>query len=499
MPSLPSTAGGGLELLAIVKHDCPVCDQVLPALDAAAVRIVSQSDAHDTTEQAARLSLSRTPELDADLELSDRLDPDGVPALFLLQDGAERDRVIGIDVERMNALAQAAGARLGLDGLPAWRPGCASRTRDPEVAEWLAARRARREGRILAREWELGELEDPQEALHARGVTDGLPVVPPSPERVVAMLAHTARDPQEFVAEVPPYGGTATVEKVAINTVLAGCAGPELPLVLAAVQAACQEPFALHGLIATTAPAGPVVIVSGPHAQRAGMNALGNALGQGNRANSCLGRALQLTIRNLGGGRPGREDRAAHGSPAKVGLAFPERLDATAPWAGLAHSRLDLRPEETGVTVFAGEAPRLVVDQLARTPDALAASLAVGLESVASPRVRLAWDGMLVVGPEHGRVFREAGWTRERLQAELFERTQSPAGSLVRGADGIAEGLAPEWVTDPDAPVPKFASPERILLAYAGGDAGLFSMVIGGWVSGAVGSEPQTVSVEPWC
>ena len=102
------------------------------------------------------------------------------------------------------------------------------------------------------------------------------------------------------------------------------------------------------------------------------------------------------------------------------------------------------------MTLFAGEGPRLVVDQLAREPEALAASLAVAMEGAGSPRVRLAWDAMLVVGPEHGRVFREAGWSRERLQEELFTRTHSPAGSLVRGAGGIAEGLAPEWVSDPD-------------------------------------------------
>ena len=486
------------ELLAIVKHDCPVCDQVLPVLDAAGVRVLSQSDAAQTEDQARRLGLSHVPELDDGLTVSERLDPDAVPALFLLDGSDERDRVIGIDRERMAALAAAAGATLQLDGLPAIRPGCASRTRDPEVAAGLAARRARREGHLRARELEIGDLEDVHDALHARGLTDGLPVVPPTPERVVAMLEHTSRDPQEIVAELPPYGGAATVEKVAINAVMAGCAGPELPIVLAAVQAAAREAFALQGLIATTAPAGPVVIVSGPYAQRAGMNALGNALGQGNRANSTIGRALQLTIRNVGGGRPGREDRAAHGSPAKVGFAFAERVDETAPWDGLAQSRIELGPEDTGVTVYAGESPRLVVDQLAREPEALAASLAVGLEAAGSPRLRLAWDGMLVLGPEHARVFREAGWTRQQLQAELFSRSSSPAGTLVRGADGIAEGLAPAWVPDPDAMVPKFPSADGILIAYAGGDAGLFSMIIGGWVSGAAGSVPQTVSVEPW-
>ena len=424
-----------LEVLAIVKHDCPVCDQLLPALDAAGARLVSQSSEEQTARQAQRLSLSRVPEIDAGLAVSERLDPDAVPAVFLLEDGAERERVIGLARDRLVELVAQTGATLEIDGLPAMRPGCASRTRDPEVAARLAARRARAAGRIAARELELGELEDPFEAMYERGLTDGLPVVPPTAERVVAILDYTSRDPQELVGVVPPYGGRATVEKVAINAVMAGCAGPELPIVLAAVEAACREEFALHGLIATTAPAGPVIVVSGRYARRAGMNAAVNAFGQGNRANSTIGRALQLTVRNVGGGRPGREDRAAHGQPGKVGFAFAERLDETAPWPGLAQARLGLGDDETGVTLFAGEAPRLVLDQLVRDPGALAASLAVGLEHVASQRQRLAWDAMLVVGPEHGRIFREAGWPRERVQEELH-RPHAPS----RGRAGARRG-----------------------------------------------------------
>jgi hypothetical protein len=487
-----------LEVLALVRHDCPVCDQVLPALDAAGARLVSQSSPEQTAEQAARLGLSRVPEVDVDLELSERFDPDAVPAVILLDGGAERDRVEGLARDRLAALVAEAGATLRVDGLPESRPGCASRTRDPDVAARLAARRARSDGRIVARELQIGELEDPFEALYERGLTDGLPVVPPTPERVVAMLAHTSRDAQDTVGLVPPYGGRATVEKVAINAVMAGCAGPELPIVLAAVEAACREDFALHGVVATTAPVGPVVVVSGPYAQAAGMNAAGNALGQGNRANLTTGRALQLTVRNVGGGRPGREDRAAHGQPGKVGFAFAERLDAAAPWPGLAHARSDLAPEETGVTLFAGEGPRLIVDQLARAPEALAQSLAGELEHVASQRQRFVWDALLVVGPEHGRVFREAGWSRERVLDELYQRTQRSAGELHRGAGGIAEGLPHEFFPDLAALVPKFAAADRILLTYAGGDAGLFSMVVGGWASGEMGSQPQTVSVEPW-
>lgn len=487
-----------LEVLAIVKHDCPVCDQLLPALDLAGARLVSQSNEHQTAAQARRLSLSRVPEVDTDLALSERFDPDAVPAVFLLQDGVERERVIGLARDRIAALVAQAGAKLELDGLPEMRPGCASRTREPEIAARLAAQRARASGRIKSRELAFGELEDPFEAMHERGLSDGLPVVPPTPGRVVAMLDHTSRDPQDLVGVVPPYGGRATVEKVAINAVMAGCAGPELPIVLAAVEAAGREPFALQGVIATTAPPGPVVVVSGPYAKRAGMNCEVNALGHGNRANSTIGRALQLTIRNVGGGRPGREDRAAHGQPGKVGFAFAERLDETAPWPGLAHARAGLQAHETGVTLFAGEAPRLVVDQLARDPAALAASLAIALEQAASQRQRFAWDAMLVVGPEHGRIFREAAWSREHVQEELHRLSHRPAGELLRGSGGIAEGLPAQSFPDPRTPVAKFAAAERILLAYAGGDAGLFSMVVGGWVAGEAGSEPQSVSVEPW-
>jgi hypothetical protein len=490
-----------VELVALVKHDCPVCDQVLPVLDraradGAPIRIVSQSSAEETAAQATRLSLEAAPELDPELELSLRFDPDAVPAVVLLDGSDERDRVEGLDRARLSALAQEAGVTLELDGLPEIRPGCASLTRDPLIAARLAARSARASGRLRARELEIGELEDPIEALFDRGFSDGLPLVPPTPERVVEMLDATSRDAQDLVAVIPPYDGEATVEKVAINAVMAGCPPAAFPIVLAAVETACDPSFALLGLLSTTHPSGPLIVVSGPLAQEAGMNSAGNALGQGNRANATIGRALQLVVRNIGGGRPQEEDRAAHGQPGKISACFAERLHDS-PWTGLAQDR-GVPEGETGVTLLAAEAPRLIVDQLARTPEELCASLAAGLEWVGHRKLRLAFDALLVIGPEHGRIFREAGWDRARVRQELFDRSSAPAGDLVRGAGGMAEGIEQQWVTDPAAPVPKFASPERILLSHAGGDAGLFSMVYGGWVAGEIGSEPVTGSVEPW-
>lgn len=476
------------ELLALVKHDCPVCDQLLPALDAAGVRVLSQSSPHETQAQAERLGLARVPEVDAGLAVSERFDPDAVPAVLLLDGGAEVDRVEGIQRERLAAVAAAAGVPLRLDGLPEWRPGCASATRDPAVAPGIAARAARREGRIRSRILEVGELEDVQEALHERGLTDGLPVVPPTPERVVAMLGCTSRDPQELVGVVPPYGGPATVEKVAVNAVMAGCPGEAFPVVLAAVEAACREAFALHGLVATTHPAGPTVIVAGPYAQRCGMEAGGNCLGQGNRANLTIGRALQLTVRNVGGGRPRVEDRAAHGWAGKVSSCFAERLDLWDAPQGA----------DTTVTLMATEGPRLLVDQLAREPEGLAASLATAVQSIAHPKLVLAFDALVLLGPEHARVFERAGWTRAQLAERIFELTRRPAGELVRGAGGSPEGIDPQWVSDPAMPVQKLATADRVRIACAGGDAGLFSMVFGSWASGEIGSAPVTARVEDW-
>ena len=217
-----------MELVALVKHDCPVCDQLLPVLDqartaGAPIRILSQSGADETEAQAHRLSLKSVPELDAELETSARFDPDAVPAVMLVDNGDERGRVEGLDRARLADLAGRAGVTLTLDGLPERRPGCASITRDPAVAARLAARAARESGRLQARELSIGELEDPLEAMFDRGFSDGLPLIPPTPERVVEMLDATSRDPQELVALVPPYDGDATVEKVAINAVMAGC------------------------------------------------------------------------------------------------------------------------------------------------------------------------------------------------------------------------------------------------------------------------------------
>ena len=272
---------------------------------------------------------------------------------------------------------------------------------------------------------------------------------------------------------------------------MAGCLPEYLPWVIAAVEAICTDEYNIHGVLATTMPVAPVIICNGPGTRAIGMNSGVNVLGQGNRANLTIGRAVQLIIRNVGGGRPGEVDRAAHGHPGKLGFCFAED-ELGSPFTSLAVSR-GFDATQNTVTVFTGEGPRCVVDQLAREPEQLAQSLAACLRTVHHPKLPFAFDAVLVLGPEHARVFAQAKWHRERVLQEIHDRLQMPGSEIVRGAGGMAEGVQEAFK---DATLPKFRS-GGLLLVHAGGPAGLFSAIIGGWVNGAAGSDPVTKVVSP--
>jgi hypothetical protein len=237
-------------------------------------------------------------------------------------------------------------------------------------------------------------------------------------------------------------------------------------------------------------PVSPVIVCSGPGTRAIGMNSAGNALGQGNRANLTIGRALQLVIRNFGGGRPGEVDRAAHGSPAKISFCFAE-ADDTSPYGRLAAEH-GIDDGVDALTVFAGEGPHCLVDQISRSPESLARSFAHNLQAINHHKLVMAFDAIVVMGPEHARVFADAGWDREQIVAGISEHLNTPGSELVRGAGGIEEGL-PEAFADAES-LPKFR-PGGLMLTYAGGGAGLFSQIIGGWVNGETGSKPVTRSV----
>lgn len=468
-------------LVVVVKQDCETCRTVVPVLEqldaARSLTVYSQDDPGFPT--------SPSPIDDTDLAVSWQHEIETVPTVITVENGREVERTVGWSRSAWEALTGVDG--LG-PGLPEMRPGCGSLSVDPDLVDGL---RARFGGSSLsARRVEVAAAEDVMEMMFTRGWTDGLPVIPPTEERVLAMLEGTSREPGEIVAPVPPDLDEITVEKVAISAVMAGCTPEYLPWVLTAVEAACNDEFNMHGLLCTTMPVGPVLVCSGPGSRAIGMNSGGNALGQGNRANLTIGRALQLVVRNFGGGVPGDIDRAAHGSPAKISFCFAE-ADDTSPYGRLAEEHgVDVGVD--AITVFAGEAPQGFVDQLSRTPESLAKSMAMRLQGVQHPKLIMMFDAILVMGPEHARVFADAGWGRERIVDGIMAHLSRPGSELVRGADGVAEGV-PEAFGEAEA-LPKFR-PGGLMLAYAGGGAGLFSQIIAGWVNGEKGSTPVTRTV----
>lgn len=474
-PGAPTLPDG---LVVVVKRECETCLMVAPLLGRFATAVYTQDD--------PAFPEGFTAVHDADLSVSWHHDIETVPTVIKVVNGVEVERTIGWvrdEWRRITGLAD-----LG-DELPFFRPGCGSMSVDPDRVDGLRAAFA---GHALkSRRIELADLDDEMEMLFERGFTDGLPVVPPTEERVLRMLQGSTRAAHDIVAIVPPDLVEVTVEKVAINAVMAGCKPEYLPWVIAALEAACTDAFNIHGVLATTMPVGPVIVCNGPGTRAIGMNSEGNALGQGNRANLTIGRAVQLVVRNVGGGRPGEVDRATHGNPGKISFCFAER-ELDSPFTSLAVSRGFSRTDNT-VTVFAGEGPRCIVDQKVRTAPELANVFAACLRTLHSPKLVLAFDAILVVGPEHARVCAQDGWDRDRLLAELHARLQLPGTELVWGAGGIADGVPTNFR---DLTLPKFR-PDGILLVHAGGGAGLFSAMIGGWANGETGSQPVTRQVVP--
>lgn len=357
------------------------------------------------------------------------------------------------------------------------------------MAEKLEARYS--SGAALAsRRIEYGEHDDPMEVCFERGWSDGLPVTPPTDERVARMLKGTTRSPTEIVGRIPPNLAECTIEKVAINAVLAGCRPEYMPVLLAALEAALEPVFTLHGLLATTYFSAPIIIVNGPIARRLGMNSGLNALGQGNRANASIGRALNLIVRNVGGGRPGEADRASLGAPSKYTFCFAEdESDET--WEPLSVARGFSRGAST-VTLFQGHGVEAFVDQKSRTAEALTRSLAMSLVKIGHPKLVQSAHAILVLSPEHYAIYRESGWNRKRIERALYEATIRPGNELVAGADGVGEGIP---ASRADERVPKFHE-DGLMIVRAGGAAGLFSAILPGWLAGRKRDELQPVTKE---
>ena len=303
----------------------------------------------------------------------------------------------------------------------------------------------------MAQEWGAAELaveadKDLIEVCYENGWTDGLPVVPPTPERVARMLAGTDRASDELIAAVPPKWGRATVEKVAINAVMAGCKPTYLPLLLRAVEAMTSERFNLHGIQVTTSHVSPMVIVNGPVRESLEINDGFNLFGPGWRANATIGRALRLVCTNIGGGLPGELDRSAFGHGGKYTCCIAEQEESS-PWEPLHVSR-GFQADESTVTLFAGAGPQTVNDHGSNTAAGILDTVS---DNISAPGNSVG-ETVLVIGVEHAKTIAGDGFTRDDVRAYVADRTQQYAA-------------------------------EDLIVMVAGGPAGRWTIVIPGWGS----------------
>ncbi|MFQ5882390.1 MAG: hypothetical protein ACE5I9_07950 [Candidatus Methylomirabilales bacterium] len=338
---------------------------------------------------------------------------------------------------------------------------------------------------LRSRRIEAADLFEGVELFFERGWTDGLPIVPPTEERVEAMLKALDRDPGEIVAVLAPKYGKATLEKIAINAVMAGCRPAYFPVVVATIQAIGDERFNLNGVQATTHVAAPLLIINGPVRQALEIKGEANCFGQGFRANATIGRAVRLCMINIGGGLPGLTDKATFGHPGKYTYCVAENEEVS-PWEPL-HVERGFRSEQSTVTVFAAEAPHNVSDHTSRSARGILTTVADSMATMGNNNMYKRGEMMVVISPEHAATIATEGWSKHDVKEFLFQEAGRPVRELVRGGEYYGEvtweKYWPRWVdrNDPSALIPVVNRPEDLLVIVAGGTAGRFSLVIPGW------------------
>jgi hypothetical protein len=302
------------------------------------------------------------------------------------------------------------------------------------------------------------------EYAEARGWGDGLPTLPPTEAAVDALLAAADEAVAGEIGPIPPAGVMADMRSLAANAVMAGCTTTGFLIAVAALEAVLDERFNAVGVMATTHPCTPLVLVSGSASTAANVNPNDNCLGQGCRANATIGRALHLMLVNLGGSRPGTLDRATHGSPAKYSYCFAEQEESS-PWEPLAVRRGSARGDPV-VTVFAAEGPHNVNDHGSTSGDELIVTMAGVMATPGSNNLYLGGDHLVVWGPEHAATLARDGWDVPAVQKALHERAAVPESTVSAGkrAEFAALGLEPE------AGFYRIAGgPDNIQIAVAGG------------------------------
>lgn len=300
--------------------------------------------------------------------------------------------------------------------------------------------------------------------MYGRGFTDGLPVIPPTEEAVLAMLAYAGIEPNQLIAVVAPDNAPVNAEKAAVNAVMAGCLPQYFPVVVAALKAVAEPKYNLLGIQATTNPVAPVLVVNGPIRRQIELNCGRGCLGPGWRANATIGRALRLILVNCGGAPAGEIDKAIHGMPGKFTFCFGE-LEEESPWAPL-HVDQGFASHQSTVTAFGGTGTQNVLG-LFRTPEGIIHVLADTMRCYGSNSyLRGKGNPLFLLPPGHARIFAEHGWDKSRIKRELFAHTQIPR-SHIPAEEQILTPIYVDYA--PDRMCPPCEKAEDITIVVAGG------------------------------
>ncbi len=310
----------------------------------------------------------------------------------------------------------------------------------------------------------------------SQGWSDGLPVIPPTADLVEAMIAGSGLPGDAEVAIMAPSGVKASVEKVAINAVMAGCRPSFMPVIIAALRAMAEPKFNMAGIQATTHPVAPLVFVNGPIRSAIGINCGTNVFGQGFRANATIGRAIRLVMINIGQGIPGRTDMATMGSPCKFSYVAGENEEVS-PWEPF-HVERGLHREQSAVLVHAGEAPHNMQDHASVDPGELLITIASTIATLGNNNVGMCGEIMLVLGPEHARILARSGMSKDDVRFELHRRMRLRFDAMGTTLRNWYRNRRPAINCGPEvAEIPYLDDPAQILILVAGGP-GLHSMVI---------------------
>lgn len=320
-------------------------------------------------------------------------------------------------------------------------------------------------------------LEAVNRIFYFRGWTDGLPIIPPTEARVFRMIGPFDREPKTIVGTIAPKHGEATLEKIAINAVMAGCLPEHFPLIIAATRAMIQETFNLFALQTTTHPCAVLLLFNGPLVDELDINYSYNAMAQGTLSNATIGRTIRLLLINVGGASPGIMDRATHGSPAKFSFCFAEN-EAQNPWDPL-HVERGFAKSLSTVTVMGAESPHNVNDHGSSSGEEILFTISGVLATPGNNNVYLGGEPMVVLGPEHAAIIARDGFSKQAVKQYLFEKARVALTDISRGNLERFRRNHPQRFSalgDRDK-VPLVDKSEEIIVVVAGG-MGRHSMVI---------------------